>query len=158
MRGYFGIGIEHTKTAPNMGTLYRSALAFGASFIFTVERRYNRDKTDTVAASRHIPLYHYESLDDLLGHLPHDCKLVGIELDERAVSLNAFSHPERCCYILGAEDLGLSEEARQACSVLVQISGRYCLNVAVAGSIVMYDRLTKAVPAACPQCLAPLAR
>lgn len=39
-RGYFGIGIYHTKNVLNVGTLWRSAHNFGASFIFTVGMRY----------------------------------------------------------------------------------------------------------------------
>ena len=32
-RGYYAIGIEHTKTAENVGTLWRSADLLGAAFI-----------------------------------------------------------------------------------------------------------------------------
>ena len=31
-RGFFAIGIEHTKTPANVGTLMRSAVCFGASY------------------------------------------------------------------------------------------------------------------------------
>lgn len=34
-RGYFGIGVYHSKNADNIGTLWRSAAIFGADFIFT---------------------------------------------------------------------------------------------------------------------------
>ncbi len=36
MRGYFGIGAEGISKAMNVGSLFRSAHAFGASFMFTV--------------------------------------------------------------------------------------------------------------------------
>ena len=42
MSNFYGIGIVNTKTEANIGTLWRSAHAFGASFIFTVGRRYRR--------------------------------------------------------------------------------------------------------------------
>ena len=42
MRGYFGIGIENIKTEANIGTLMRSSYAMGASFVFTIGRRYAR--------------------------------------------------------------------------------------------------------------------
>jgi hypothetical protein len=35
VRGYFGIGIYHGKTEENIGTLWRSAYAYGADFVFT---------------------------------------------------------------------------------------------------------------------------
>ncbi len=54
-----------------------------------------------------------------------------------------FKHPERCVYLLGAEDIGLSKDAIDKCHKLVQLPGDYCMNVAVAGSIMMYDRHSK---------------
>ena len=43
MRGYFGIGVEGVSKAMNAGNLYRSANAFGASFVFTVAAVYAAD-------------------------------------------------------------------------------------------------------------------
>jgi tRNA G18 (ribose-2'-O)-methylase SpoU len=142
-RGFFGIGVEHTKHEQNIGTLFRSAMVFGASFVYTVGRRYHRQASDTVASHRHMPLYHFADLDDLAGHLPFGCPLVGIELDDRAVPLPSFTHPETACYILGAEDRGLTARTLDTCHAVVQLPGRFCLNVAVAGSVVLYDRVTK---------------
>lgn len=139
-RGYFGIGIERGKTSANIGTLWRSAHIFGAAFIFTIGHRYKKQPSDTMFTSRHIPLWSYETFADFYAHMPHDCRLIGVELDDRAVALDNFSHPERCIYLLGAEDHGLSREARERCHQLVQLPGDFCLNVSVAGSIVLYDR------------------
>jgi tRNA G18 (ribose-2'-O)-methylase SpoU len=144
VRGYFAIGIEHTKTPANIGSLFRTAHIFGAAFCYTVGRRYQRQASDTTAAYRHIPMLHFDTLEDLHGHLPFGCMLVGVELDDRAVMLDRFEHPERACYLLGAEDHGLTRQALSACHHLVRIPGRTSLNVSVAGSIVVYDRITKA--------------
>lgn len=144
-RGFFGIGIFHTKSPQNVGTLWRSAHNFGAAFAFTVGKRYQREASDTTKAWRHVPLYHYLDLDDLIEHLPLDCRLVGVELDNRAHSLGGFVHPERACYLLGAEDHGLNPETLRRCHSLVYVPGaERCLNVSVAGSIVLYDRQAKA--------------
>jgi tRNA(Leu) C34 or U34 (ribose-2'-O)-methylase TrmL len=97
--------------------------------------------SDTTKAWRHLPLFHFESMDDLHAHLPYGCPLVGIELDPRAVPLSGFKHPERACYVLGAEDHGLSLDALERCHAVIQLPGTYCLNVAVAGSIVLHHRL-----------------
>ena len=139
MRGYFGIGIYHIKHEVNLGTLWRSACSFGASFIFTIGKRYSRQSSDTTKTWRHVPLYHYESIDDLF--LPYSCRLVGIELGGE--SIREYKHPERCIYLLGAEDHGLPSEIMDKCHEVIEIPSvnEYCLNVASAGSIVMYDRL-----------------
>lgn len=146
MRGYFGIGIESGKTPTNLGTLWRSAHAFGASFIFTVGARYPKhQQSDTSKAWRHVPLHEYDSLAEFMVSIPRGCDVVGVDCDNgEPSSLAAFCHPERAIYLLGAEDVGLSPTALTICDALVEIPGAMCLNVATAGSIVLYDRHAKA--------------
>lgn len=142
-RGFFGIGILNTKKEQNIGTLWRSAAIMGASFIFTIGKRYKKQSSDTMKTWRHIPLYHYETFEDFYKAMPYDTKLIGIELDIWSVPLETFVHPERCVYILGAEDHGLTQDVMDKCHKLVQLPGDYCMNVSVAGSITMYDRFVK---------------
>jgi tRNA G18 (ribose-2'-O)-methylase SpoU len=84
--------------------------------------------------------------DDLMEHLPYGCKLIGVELSDGATPLPAMKHPHQAAYLLGAEDHGIPEYILQSCHELIQIpTGEpFCLNVATAGSIVMYDRFVKA--------------
>lgn len=142
-RGYYGIGIFHGKTEENLGTLWRSAFILDADFIFTVGKRYRTQCTDTPKTPRHIPLFHFDTWDDFMAHIPHDCPVCAVELDERAVTLDDYEHPERCIYLLGAEDHGIPAAVLDRCHDVVQIPGKVCYNVAVAGSIVMYDRMAK---------------
>lgn len=142
-RGFFGIGIQHTKMAENVGTLWRSASILGASFIFTIGKRYSKQASDTMSSWKHIPLYHYPDFEDFYKSIPYDCQLVGVELDEKSIPVSEFKHPERVVYLLGAEDNGLSKQAIDKCHRLVQLPGDYCMNVSVAGSLIMYDRLIK---------------
>lgn len=140
-RGYFGIGVYHPKTEMNIGTLMRSAHSFGASFVFTVGQRYRRQSSDTTKATQCIPLYNFLDLDGLIEHLPVGCPLVGVELLKDAEKVGSTFHPEQCCYLLGAEDHGLPTEVIERCHrVFVVPHAKYSLNVAVAGSIVMFDR------------------
>lgn len=144
-RGFFGIGIQHTKTEQNIGTLWRSASIMGASFIFTIGKRYKKQASDTMQSWRHIPLYNYETFEEFYKAMPYDCQLIGIELDDKSEPIETFKHPERCIYLLGAEDNGLTREAIDKCHKIVQLPGDYCMNVSVAGSIMMYDKLQKSV-------------
>ena len=139
-RGYFGIGVYHTKTEINVGTLWRSAQNFGADFIFTIGRRYKAQSSDTLKTSRYIPLYNYPTYEDFKKHIPYNCQVVCIEQSDESVDLKEYKHLERCIYLLGAEDHGLPKKIMKDKEV-VHISSPMCLNVAVAGSIVMYDRL-----------------
>lgn len=148
-RGFFAIGIAGGKTPANLGTLWRTATLYDAAFVFTVGRRYRGDQAcDTPKTPRHIPLFHYADVTDLVEHLPRGCPLVGVELDPRAVSLSGYEHPERAVYLLGAEDNGLSVAQRDRCHDLVQIetARSFSMNVAVAGSIVLHSRHAQRLP------------
>lgn len=148
MRGFFGIGVYRPKNSTNLGTLLRSSKEFGASFIYTIEARCIHNVTselvlqpsNTNKAHKHIPFFAFPTLKEFI--LPSDCQLVGVELTPNALDIREFYHPTRACYILGAEDDGLSDEVIGHCTGgLIHIPTPGPLNVAVAGSIIMYDRL-----------------
>ena len=142
-RGFFGIGIFHAKKEENVGTLWRSAYIYGASYIFTIGRRYDEQASDTTKAWRHIPLNHYSDWEDFFTHIPHNARIIGIETE--GWPLKSFVHPQEAVYLLGAEDHGLTPEVIARCHKTVSAETPRCisLNVAVAGSIVMYDRYIK---------------
>ncbi|NJB82134.1 RNA methyltransferase [Wenyingzhuangia aestuarii] len=142
-QGYFGIGIYNGKTPENLGVLWRSAQNMGASFIYTIGNRYAKQACDTHKAVGAMPYFHYDSFEEFYKHLPKSAVLVGVELDDKSVPLETFQHPKRCVYLLGAEDHGLSKEAIDKSHFLVKFKSTLSLNVAVAGSIVMYDRGAK---------------
>ena len=143
MNNYFGIGIENIKTHYNLGTLFRSALIFNSNFIFTVNKRYKKQCSDVFKTYNQIPLYHYNDFDDFYNHLPYSCKLIGVEITDDAQEIKNFQHPNKCVYLLGSEDSGLTKKAISKCHDIIKIPGNKSLNVSVAGSIIMYDRLLK---------------
>lgn len=140
-QGFFAIGIYHSKNGINIGTLWRTAFIFGASFIFTICRKYKEQSSDTMKSYRHIPLFHFKDFDDFKLHLPYNCRIVGIEMDDRAKELKGYIHPERACYLLGAEDTGLPDSIINKCHDLIKLDGKYSMNVAVTGSVVIYHRV-----------------
>lgn len=140
MRGFYGIGIHCCKTATNYGTLLRTANILGASFLFLIGKRFKKQSSDTCATWKHIPVFEYQDFESFYNNLPYNCRLVGIELTDKAVLLEKFVHPERACYILGAEDHGLSPEIMKRCHFTVKLFGAFSMNVATAGSIVIYHR------------------
>jgi tRNA G18 (ribose-2'-O)-methylase SpoU len=137
---FFGIGIQNGKTPENLGVLWRSAQNLGASFIFTIGNRYPKQESETHNAVKAMPYFHYDTFADFYTHLPKGARLVGVEMHETSEPLETFEHPRRCVYLLGAEDHGLSKEAIEKSHFLVQFPSEMSLNVAVAGSIVLYDR------------------
>ncbi len=141
--GFFGIGILNNVSELNIGTLWRSAYILGASFIFTIDKKYKNQSSDITAAWTKIPLYHYKTFNDFKDHLPFSTKIVGVEMGEQSVSLGAFKHPDMAVYLMGNEQSGLHRNITEQCHALIKLPGDFSLNVAVAGSIVMYDRINK---------------
>lgn len=141
--GYFGIGCLNMKTSQNYGTLFRTAQVLEADFIFLIGCRFKIQSSDTMKSWKHIPAFVYEDFKDFNDHRPHDCKLVGIELIKSAIPIKEYKHPKQACYLLGAEDNGLTREAMDHCQDIIYLPGERSLNVAVAGSIVLFDRINK---------------
>lgn len=140
---FFGIGIQNGKTPENLGVLWRSAQNLGAHFIFTIGNRYAKQASDTHNAVKSMPYYHYDTFEDFFKNLPKGVRIVGVEMTENSEPLETFHHPRRCVYLLGAEDNGLTKEAIDQSHFLIQFPSKMSLNVAVAGSIVLYDRTRK---------------
>lgn len=140
-RGYFAIGAERTSKALNLGNLMRSAHGFGASFTFTIGATYQalEAAADTSKGQNHLPHYNWDLIDEMA--LPERCQLVGIELIDEAIDLPSFRHPTRAAYVLGPELGSLSPPLLEKCEFVVKIPTRFCVNVAMAGAIVMYDRV-----------------
>lgn len=141
MRGYFGIGVEGLSKPMNAGNLFRSAQAFGASFLFTIAAAYPQRGalSDTSRSGRAVPLYAYPDAEALA--LPGGCRLVGVEFRDDAEVLPSFRHPIQAAYVLGPERGALSPALIARCDHVVKIPTAFCINVATAGAIVMYDRL-----------------
>lgn len=142
MRGYFGIGVESISKPMNVGNLLRSAHSFGASFFFTinsfVDARVMRE-SDTSGAFDHIPFYDFQKPADLI--VPRNTSLVAVELLDESIDLPSFRHPKQAIYVLGPEKNNVSPEMLARCDYTIKIPMKFCVNVGVAGAIVMYDRL-----------------
>ncbi len=141
--GFFGIGILNNTDEINIGTLWRSAYILGASFIFTVGMKYKLEGSDVTKSWTRIPLYHYQTFDELKENLPFSTQLLAVEMEDDAVPLGEFVHPDRAVYLLGNEISGLPPQITEQCQSVIKLPGDYSLNVAVTGSIVMYDRINK---------------
>lgn len=140
MRGYFGLAFYEPKFEENIGTAVRSAHCFGADFIAVIGKRYRRMPADTMATERHIPIYEYVDLDDFKTHLPKECDVFIVEVDGQGIQ--GFEHPERCIYLMGGEDrsVPLVEGWPR-----ISFPTSHCLNMAMAATLICYDRVAKSV-------------
>ncbi len=142
MRGYFGIGVEGISKPMNAGSLFRAANAFGASFVFTIGANYQHregQRADTSHAAGSVPFYEWPDVEALV--IPRKCALVGVELLDEATELPRYRHPGTAAYVLGPERGELSPELLARCHDVIKIPTKFCINVGMAGALVMYDRL-----------------
>jgi len=137
-RGYFGIAFYEPKFELNIGTAIRNAHCFGADFVAVIGKRYKRQASDTSATERHVPIYEYADLNDFLSHIPIKCEIVSVEVDGR--DIKNFIHPERAVYLMGGEDKTLPIIEN---SIRVRFPTDYCVNMAVASALILYDRKMK---------------
>lgn len=142
MRGYFGLGVEGLSKPMNAGSLMRTAHSFGASFVFAVspyvDMRGMRN-SDTSRTADQVPYYQWDTPAAI--SLPKGCALIGVELLDESIDLPSFRHPERAAYILGPERGSLSPGMVERCDFVVKIPMSFCVNVGIAGAIVLYDRM-----------------
>lgn len=143
----FAIAAWEISKEHNVGTLVRTAHAAAASeVILTGEREWN------VPAARTADLYTEivqleADVEAFRAHLQQRrWNLVAVELAADSVSIFDAVYPERPCFLLGAELGGVPPELLADAELIVQIPqwGLVpCLNLAVAGSLVVYDHLAK---------------
>lgn len=139
-RGYFGVGIYFPEKKENIGSLFRSAYAFNSNYVFTVGKKYSRVGTDTCNSIEHIPYFNYLNKEEFLRLRPKGSALVVVEISEKAKDLTNFVHPEKAVYLLGSEGGNLPKDIIDN-NICVKIPSKICLNVAVAGSIILSHRV-----------------
>ncbi len=143
---FCGLAIFNPKLQTNVGTLFRTAVCLGnVDWLACIgQPKYGEPKSDVVASPKNIPMFYYDDWTDFFKHIPRHCELVGIELHPKAKSLMDFEHPKRACYVLGGEEFGIPPNIIKSCRYKVEIpTNQVSLNVAAAGTIVLYDRMIK---------------
>ena len=130
----------------NVGSLVRTAHAVAAEEVILVgEREWNLEAART--AELYTTVTQIADLESLRSHLKsQQWNLVAVELDRRSINVFEAEYPERPCFLLGAELGGVPEELLEEAKLVVQIPQWGLvpsLNLAVAGSIVLYDFLAK---------------
>jgi tRNA(Leu) C34 or U34 (ribose-2'-O)-methylase TrmL len=143
VRGYCAVGLHNPKNGLNVGSVMRAAGCSGADLVIIDGTRRNKlmhHPTDIQKAWRHMPVLW---VDDILDSLPFGCVPVAVDLVPGATPLPRFTHPERACYIFGAEDATLGTATLSRCKHVVVIPSLDCFNLAMAATIVLYDRNVK---------------
>ncbi len=141
--------LQDPKHPHNVGGALRACAAFGATQLYWTGER-------VAFNAKHLPSEERRrrSQQSVLFALDQDAVRrlacqgftpVGVELKPDAENLLFFEHPEKAAYVFGPEDGSLSKEVRELCHRFVFIPTHYCLNLAAAVNVVLYDRRVKAM-------------
>jgi tRNA G18 (ribose-2'-O)-methylase SpoU len=130
----------------NVGSLVRTAHAAAAAEVILVgEREWNVEAAKT--SELYTTITQLTDIDAFRRHMEtRRWSLVAVELDRGAVNVFDAEYPERPCFLLGAELSGVPGELLDEAELVVQIPQWGLvpsLNLAIAGSIVVYDYLGK---------------
>lgn len=144
--GNLVVYLDNVQDPGNVGTILRSALAFGFSDVLISENSANPFGPKAIQASQGS-LFHLNvvnaSIDTLKELKNRGYRLISTALCENSVELNKFNFKGHRNYviILGNEGQGISKEILAISDDLVkiEISGIDSLNVGVAAGIVLYQ-------------------
>ena len=123
-----------------------TARVFGASFVFTVGSR-NPQEHSSIGVERVIPIFHFDTIELFIASIPVNARLVCVELTAGAQDIRTYAHPGCAVYLLGPEDGEVPASITRTHDTLV-LPGAIPLNVAMAATVVLYDRLLKLGPPA----------
>ncbi|XP_051152888.1 uncharacterized protein LOC127266617 [Andrographis paniculata] len=126
----------------NVGTLARSATAFGVAELILVGRR-DFNAFGSHGSTSHLRFRHFHSLSLARSFLKErDCDICGVEITDDAVAVNKHPFTKSTAFLLGNEGTGLSAKECEICDFFVYIpqygGGTASLNVTVAASIVLH--------------------
>lgn len=147
--------LENIRSAHNVGSMFRTADGAGVSKLFLIGYtpapldRFGRVQPEiqktSLGASREILWEHQPGIETVLQRLKEEgFTIVVVEQVDTAISLREFIVPEKVVYIMGNEIDGVSEVARQAADLIVEIpmlGTKESLNVSVAAGIILYHEL-----------------
>ncbi|XP_042516427.1 putative TrmH family tRNA/rRNA methyltransferase [Macadamia integrifolia] len=126
----------------NVGTMARSATAFGVTEFILVGRR-DFNAFGSHGSTSHLRFRHFHSLTDARLYLKErDSDICGVEIADGAVAVNQHPFRKSTAFLLGNEGTGLSPKECEICDFFVYIPQYGCgtasLNVTVAASIVLH--------------------
>lgn len=135
------IAIENTERDFNMGTIVRSANAFGVRHIHVIGRK-QWNKRGAMMTDKYLHVHYYKAIGEFVEVMEQRKRvIVAIDNVEGSVALNKTSLPENAVLVFGQEGPGISPELAAAAERIVaieQFGSTRSINVGVAAGIAMY--------------------
>ncbi len=136
------IACENTLRDFNMGSIVRTANAFGVRKVHIVGRR-QWNKRGAMATDKYLHVEYHESVESFKSCMTdRNIQIFAIENNCDSKSLFSVKLPEKVCLMFGQEGPGLSEEAINIADKVVhidQFGSTRSMNVGHAAAIAMYE-------------------
>lgn len=133
------IAIENLARDFNMGTIVRTANAFGVRRLHIIgSRQWN--KRGAMATDKYLHIVHHATPDDFIK-ATNDKVLIAVDNVVGSVNLHNARLPKNAVLLFGAEGPGISAELLQKAHMVVaieQFGSTRSINVGVAAGIAMY--------------------
>lgn len=138
----FHVAIENWQHDMNIGSIVRSANAFGAAAVHIVGRR-RWNKRGAMVTDRYQHVMHHPDIASFVAWAQaQELPVVAVDNVPGSVPVGDAVLPERCVLLFGQEGPGLSAEAVAAASGVVEIpqyGSTRSINAAAAAAVVMYE-------------------
>lgn len=138
------IAIENLERDYNMGTIVRSANAFGVRHVHVIGRR-QWNKRGAMMTDKYLHVHYHTTIDEFIAAMKSSNKtVVAIENNVASQPLLSIKLPENCVLVFGSENSGISDELLSHVDTVVhieQLGSTRSLNVGVAAGIAMYQWL-----------------
>nr|WP_307786081.1 TrmH family RNA methyltransferase [Rathayibacter sp. SD072] len=137
----FHVAVENWQHDMNIGSIVRSANAFGARGVHIVGRR-RWNKRGAMVTDRYQHVQHHEAVAGLVDWAREEgLPIIAIDNVPGCVPIETFALPERCVLLFGQEGPGLSEEALAASEAVLEISqfgSTRSINASAAAAVAMH--------------------
>ena len=142
------IALENTERDFNMGTIVRSANAFGVRRVIVIGRR-QWNKRGAMATDKYLHVEYLPTTAEFVERMREEGRsIVAIDNVPGSVKLAQTELPRDAVLVFGQEGPGISEELIEAADVIVaieQFGSTRSINVGAAATVAMYAWLQRHV-------------
>lgn len=136
------IAIENLERDFNMGSIVRSANAFGVRMVHVIGRR-QWNKRGAMATDRYMHITYHATVDEFVAFAhQRNKRIIAVDNVPSAQSIHSTDLPESSILVFGSEGRGISDALLSVCETCVEIrqsGSTRSLNVAAAAAIAMYE-------------------
>jgi len=137
---YLEIAVDNVTRDFNMGTIVRTANAFGVRHVHVIGRK-QWNKRGAMMTDTYLHVHYHQTVEEFM-HAIQSKTLIAVDNVEGSRMLNDKELPRDAVLLFGAEGPGIREELLDKAAEIVaieQYGSTRSINVGVAAGIVMYE-------------------